>query len=174
MKSCDIYNENRFKKYKDTLFEYISEETSLSQNYDFLNKYISVLSFFIYSVDKDYNYNIPFLIEQHNNFNKFLESAKMQYKELQDIKYNIKNLEEDIMKLSEHKNIQLCLNDFLQVDMRDGLKIKFCEPFSIHSVNRNIESYVYTFCIGGRKKCFKHDNKKKMLEEIEKNKRSYY
>lgn len=170
MKQGNPSNDHRFYELKEILLKYMSGKISSPMNSQSLEQYISVLSLFIYKTDLDYQYNVPFFIEEHKRFSKFLIHARQQYRELNNI---AKDLEAELQKLPSHissraknQKIYLCLNNFLQIDLNMISEIKFCEQFSLSGGNRDKKSYRYTFCVGEKKECFEFTDKQKMLDKI--------
>lgn len=170
MKQCNSSSDDRFCKLKEMLLKYISGKILLPMNLQSLDEYISVLSLFIYNINPNYKYNIPFLIEEYKQFPDFLMHAKQQYKELNDIAKNLKencqNLPSHTPNITKNQKIYLSLNDFLEIDLNMISEIKFCEQFSLSGGNRDKKSYRYTLSIGEKKECFEPKDKEKMLSKI--------
>lgn len=162
---------DRYKDIEKLLLKYISEEQCLP-NHEDCSDYISTFSFFIYNTDPDYEYNIPFLNEEHNKFRSFLCNAKAQYKEMKDIISELFPQGKDSvlwrqLVFTENEFI-LSLNEFLEIRFNKMIEpqISFCHPLSIDRGNREPSEYVYIFYNNAKQECFKQCEKDKMINNI--------
>lgn len=143
---------DKAENHKEHLMQYLVDD-SLSHfpSLKNLDDYIDLFSFFIYNVDPDYLYNLPFLPEQHKKFQHFLKVAPQKCTTLTDIatKLSVEPMIKHLIADPAYHNssITLSINDFLAVSLRTLDKLTFHDHFSIDGATRSHNTDQFTFKI---------------------------
>lgn len=156
-KPAPISKDDRYAEIQHILLEYISGKRALPCLEE-CDDYIAAFSFFLYNLDSDYVYNIPFLKEEHYSFYSFLGNAKMQYTAMENILSEVFSSELSTVvccpKAGTEKQIVLSLNGFIQVSFNGRPEISFCNPISLSGGNRDQNHYLFTLYNGNIPLCF--------------------
>ena len=140
------------ENHKDQLMQYlVGDSLSHFPSLKDLDDYIDLFSFFIYNIDPDYLYNLPFLPEQHNKFQHFLKIAPQKCATLTDIATKLSEeptIKRLIIDPAYHNcPVTLSINDFLAVNLRNLDKLTFHDHFSITGATCSHNADQFTFKI---------------------------